>query len=456
MQSSKVARPLTLILAVPEELCAVYSRHEVFNRLLSVLGADNVSCVQFVPRRHVRVTFKTFAGRQAALQSGVVIDTYGLTLFEADPVSTEVCIEHLPFEVTDDVLRNALAPYGTINSVRLQKHAESEVLTGTRLVAMALTSDIPVNLRVLRYPCRVLYRGQPRPCPICRDDAHRAYSCPLRGICRRCYKPGHFARNCMSARAAQPSESSTESEDDAESEQSGEWASGDEEVVAAAAVAAPDPPMEPDPEPDLPVPVRAAESAPESAVESAPEGAAESAPKSAAESAPESAAESALVSAPESAPVPGSKKPGSKRPIENAPEPPPVPKPKRASRSTRGPVEIQSDFKWMKHYPETVRHALLRTGHTLDTHIVDEMSVNPRTHEESQIYAIFDFGRYTFRVLKDRATFEDMRFSDYRRRDDLVPVTVFPGKLGTEGPALSPDIAPSRFPVNNENNDIAD
>lgn len=99
-----------------------------------------------------------------------------LTVFEADPVTVEVSLEPLPFEVPDEDLRGALSPYGAIHDVRLQKYADSDIHTATRILTMSLACHIPVNLRALRYPCRVFYRGQPRPCPICRSDGHRASS----------------------------------------------------------------------------------------------------------------------------------------------------------------------------------------------------------------------------------------------------------------------------------------
>lgn len=282
MQSARVACPLTLTVAVPEEICATSSRHDVLAKLLSVLKADEITCIQFLPRRYVRVTFKTFAARQAALQSGVTIDSCSLTMFEADPV--EVSLEHLPLQVTDDVLREALNSYGTVHGVRFQKHPGSDTLTGTRLVKMSLSSHIPTKFRFLRYSCRVLYRGQPRPCPICHADGHRAYACSLRDKCRRCHKPGHFARNCTSGPVQLPAQPNDDhngdpQESESDSDESREWNTGDEEVAAAAL----EPSSESDP-PGLPEPAEVPELFPSSEPDPVPENAlknvSESTPKS--------------------------------------------------------------------------------------------------------------------------------------------------------------------------------
>ena len=68
--SAPVARPLTLIAALLESLCTNYSSHELLGKLLTVLKPDNVSCIQFVPKRYFRITLKSFDGRQAVFQSG--------------------------------------------------------------------------------------------------------------------------------------------------------------------------------------------------------------------------------------------------------------------------------------------------------------------------------------------------------------------------------------------------
>ena len=163
-------------------------------------------------------------------------------MFEADPVTVEVSLELLPFEVPDEDLRGALSPYGAIHDVRLQKYADSDIHTATRILTMSLACHIPVNLRALRYPCRVFYRGQPRPCPICRSDGHRASSCHLRVKCRRCLQPGHFARDCKSATPESdpsfvPDDVSAADDDDhiqSEESMSEEFVNGDEGGVEAA------------------------------------------------------------------------------------------------------------------------------------------------------------------------------------------------------------------------------
>jgi len=154
--SGRVARPLTLILMIPEEVSAGCTRHDVLMKFLSALKPDEVSCIQFVPKRCVRVTFKSFEARQEVLTSGASIGSFRLTVFEADPVSVEVSLEHLPFEVPEDVTREVFSPYGTIQDLHLQNYADTGIYTGTRILKMSLVSDIPVNVRVLRYPCRVL------------------------------------------------------------------------------------------------------------------------------------------------------------------------------------------------------------------------------------------------------------------------------------------------------------
>ena len=69
---------------------------------------------------------------------------------------------------------------------------------------MSLQAETPTKLFVLRYPCRVWYRGQVQVCNICRSPEHRAASCPLRDLCLKCRQSGHFVRDCPGVPPAVP------------------------------------------------------------------------------------------------------------------------------------------------------------------------------------------------------------------------------------------------------------
>ena len=193
--AEKVERPNTLIVTIPDEFLGL-SHSAIVDKLVSCLGTDVIRHIQFVPRCYARITFATFDARNSALMSGIFLDSTRLFVVEADPVFKDVYLEHLPVEVSDDAVRDVLGPFGSIHGISGLNYPGTSIGTGTRLIKMSLASDILVNLRILRYPCRVFYKGQPRPCSICRSPDHRPCDCPLRDVCRRCRQPGHFARNC--------------------------------------------------------------------------------------------------------------------------------------------------------------------------------------------------------------------------------------------------------------------
>lgn len=199
-----VDRPLTLIAFLPDDVHKKASVDDLLTDLLSSLHEDDVECVQFMPNGYVRLTFTSLEARNKTLLSGVFYHSERLRVTEAQPSLVSVFIHHLPFEVSDDPLRDVLSECGTVHDISEQTYRGTSIYNGSRVARMSLTSDIPVNLRVLRYPIRVFYRNQPMSCFICKDSSHRASDCPLRDVCRRCRQPGHYARDCTNAWGTSP------------------------------------------------------------------------------------------------------------------------------------------------------------------------------------------------------------------------------------------------------------
>ena len=207
MPLENVDRPLTLIAFLPDDLHKKVKHEDVVVKLMAKLSTDDVQCIQFMPNGYVRVTFTSMEARSEALLSGIFYDCLRLRVFEAQPAVFNVYV-HLPFEVSDRALEEVLCDYGVIHNATEQTYPDSPIFNGTRIVKMTITSPIPVNLRVLRFPCRVFYKDQSMSCYICKKS-HRAAECPLRDVCRRCRQPGHFAKDCTNvpvpAPAAPPS-----------------------------------------------------------------------------------------------------------------------------------------------------------------------------------------------------------------------------------------------------------
>ena len=191
-----VDRSLTLIAFLPDGLHKRRSRVDLLADLLQSLNPTDVSCVQFMPDGYVRVTFTSLVARGNALVKGIFLGPNRLRVFEAQKLVRTVFVHRLPFEVSDDDVRSAFEEFGPVHEITPQKFPGSPIFTGSRILKMSLTTAIPVEFRVLRYPCRVFYHSQPRSCSICKVPDHRAPDCPLRDVCRSCRQPGHFARKC--------------------------------------------------------------------------------------------------------------------------------------------------------------------------------------------------------------------------------------------------------------------
>ena len=174
---------------------------QVLPELVKSLDIPNVQCIKFVPNGIVRVTYKESAQCDAALSGGVALRGSNLRVTPVDARTRLVYLRDLPAEVPGEPVRVFFRKYGVLHSVSPQFHPGFPgVATGTRVVRVTLTKDLPSTVCIAGYDARLWYQGQPQSCPICRQFGHRVRDCPLNGLCRRCRQTGHMARECTSRR----------------------------------------------------------------------------------------------------------------------------------------------------------------------------------------------------------------------------------------------------------------
>ena len=185
----------------PSEIYRSTGSSEVLPELVKSLDLPNVRGIQFMPYGVVRVTYKEPAQCDAAHAGGILFRGTALRTTPVDSRTRLVYVRDLPLEVPDDCLQVYLRAFGVVHSCSRQTYpGMPDVSTGTRLVKVTLTKDLPSFARVSGYDVRFWYQGQPQACPVCRSYGHRVKDCPFNGLCRRCRQPGHMARECPSRR----------------------------------------------------------------------------------------------------------------------------------------------------------------------------------------------------------------------------------------------------------------
>ena len=190
--------PKSVVLHFPPSIYQKTGAAEMLPHLLEILNQDDLRCAQFLRGGRVRLSFREKVRDHL---------TEGLRFGEEDiPVTrhaeklTVVYVRDIPYEVSSDDVLGFLGTFGEVLTVERSVSPDFPSLcTGNRIVKIVLQESLPYFRTIFGFECRVWYREQSSQCFVCREFGHRAQSYPLSGLCRRCRRPRHKARECTQA-----------------------------------------------------------------------------------------------------------------------------------------------------------------------------------------------------------------------------------------------------------------
>lgn len=195
--------PNSLVAFFPPAIYRNVGSSSVLPELLRSVRKETLNTVQFLRNGAVRLTFKSSADCDRTLASGTRYGEVPLRVVSVETRSRLVYLRDCPSEVPEDVVKRFFASFGEVHSVSCSSHQGFPgLLDGNRVIKVSLTKDVPAMVTIAGFECRVWYRRQPAFCVICEKLGHRTKACPMDGLCRRCRKPGHLARECRDAWAA--------------------------------------------------------------------------------------------------------------------------------------------------------------------------------------------------------------------------------------------------------------
>ncbi|XP_075737814.1 uncharacterized protein LOC142777366 [Rhipicephalus microplus] len=151
------------------------------------------------------ITFKDEEGKKRILAAGdIVVKNQRCITIDPNHQDTKLKIHWLLFNVPDDEVRAALAPYGKVNEIvreRWRVYGCTDKGSSTRVVSIRLKAgltvdDLPHQLRIAGDLTLVVVEGRAPLCLRCRGTGHIRRDCraPRCTVCRRF---GHNESGCM-------------------------------------------------------------------------------------------------------------------------------------------------------------------------------------------------------------------------------------------------------------------
>lgn len=111
----------------------------------------------------------------------------GITCFTnisiLDGFLANIFLQHIPFEIPDEVILQKLSKYGTVLSIKWQKlslDSNNEIYNGIREVEMRLNKVVPPYISILDMKVRAFFYNQKLMCYHCCAISHHRKDCTMR------------------------------------------------------------------------------------------------------------------------------------------------------------------------------------------------------------------------------------------------------------------------------------
>lgn len=95
-------------------------------------------------------------------------------------IITNFQIHNLPFEISDDIVREELQRYGTVQEINWQMFKSKrgiEIFNGVRNVRMQLQTPVPTTLNIMDVDARITHKYQDKICDQCMAITHGNNEC---------------------------------------------------------------------------------------------------------------------------------------------------------------------------------------------------------------------------------------------------------------------------------------